>query len=126
MAEGWRLLFPTPPDPYRSQSNVPVRRGVLRFRNCARPRPPWHPNRFRHALRLENRSLLLKEPGHGQLPLSPAGPAHPPWGCLLNPNLNPFPLAARLPLAKSLDAQFVERLRVVIREWLFDLFIERF
>src|SRR5208283_4958963 len=81
----------------------------------ARPSPPWHPDKFRHALRLENRSLLLKEPGHGHPPH-----AHPTRGCLSN--LNPFPLVARL-----LDTQFVERLRVFIRESLLvDLFLERF
>src|ERR1700730_2208948 len=103
-----RAPSPAPPDPYRSQSNVPVRRGVLRFRNCARPAPPWHPDKFRHALRLENRSLLLKEPGHGHPPH-----AHPARGCLLN--LNPCPL----------DAQIVERLDVFIREGLFNLLVER-
>src|ERR1039458_1999614 len=108
MAEGSRLPSPAPPHPYRSQSNVPVRRGVLRFRNCARLGPPWHPDKFRHALRPENRSLLLKEPEHGQ-PLH----AHPARGCLLNPC--------------PLDAQFVERLCVFIRKGLLvDLLAERF
>ncbi len=41
--------FPAPPDPYRPQSNDPVRRGVLRFRNCARPGPPWRRYTSRHA-----------------------------------------------------------------------------
>src|SRR5437667_1031282 len=91
------LQFPAPWDLYRSQSNDPVRRGVLRFLSCARPGPPWRRYRSRHAVRLKSRSLLLKEPEHGH-------PAHaqPPGGCLLNP--------------RPLDAQFVERLLILRRE----------
>src|SRR5580658_992956 len=91
-----------PQDPYRGQSNVPVRRGVLRFRNCVRPSPRWRRYRSRHAARLKSRSLLLKEPEHGWLPFPHA---QPPEGCLLNP--------------RPLDAQFVERLLIVRRELFF-------
>ena len=94
-----RARSPALPDPYRSQSNDPVRRGVLRFRNCARPGPPSRRYRSRHAGRLKNRSLLLKEPGHGHFPLRHA---HPARGCLSNP--------------PPLDAQLVERLLILRRE----------
>src|SRR6202041_3353400 len=98
------------PDPYRGQSNVPVRRGVLRFRNCARPSPPWRRYRSHPAARLKSRSLLLKELEHGWLPFHHH--AQPPEGCLLNP--------------RPLDAQFVERLLIVRRELFFlDLFAIR-
>src|SRR5713226_6854793 len=92
--------LPAPQDLYRSQSNDPVRRGVLRFLSCARPSPPWRRYRSRHAGRLKSRSLLLKELGHGQ-----SAHAQPPEGCLLNP--------------RPLDAQFVERLLILRRELLF-------
>src|SRR5207248_790649 len=90
------LQFPAPWDLYRSQSNDPVRRGVLRFLSCARQGPPWRRYKSRHAGRLKSRSLLLKEPEHD--------PRHaqPPEGCLLNP--------------RPLDAQFVERLLILRRE----------
>src|SRR6266851_9783804 len=98
-----------PRDPYRAQSNVPVRRGVLRFLSCARPNPPWRRYKSRHAARSKSRSLLLKEPEHGQL-LSRH--AQPPEGCLLIP--------------RPLDAQFVERLLIVRRELFFlDLSLEQ-
>src|SRR5579864_3400282 len=90
---------PAPPDPYRPQSNVPVRRGVLRFRNCARQGPPWRRYTSRHAARLKSRSLLLKEPERD------CHHVQPPEGCLLNP--------------RPLDAQFVERLLILRRELLF-------
>src|SRR5437660_9459299 len=92
-AEAWSPQLPAPPDPYRGQSNVPVRRGVLRFRNCARPGPPWRLYRSHRAARLKSRSLLLKEPERVQL-----AHAQPPEGCLLIP--------------RPLDAQFVERLLI--------------
>src|ERR1700722_3231921 len=103
--EAGSRLSPTPPDPYRGQSNVPVRRGVLRFRNCVRPSPPWRRYKSRHAARLRIRSLLVKEPEHDlvkddSLPFHRH--AHPPEGYLLNP--------------RPLDAQFVERLLIVRRE----------
>src|SRR3984957_20191269 len=101
--EAGSRLSPTPPDPYRGQSNVPVRRGVLRFRNCVRPSPPWRRYKSRHAARLKSRSLLLKEPEHGSLPFHRH--AQPPEGCLLNP--------------RPLDAQFVERLLIVRSELVF-------
>src|SRR3984957_1085442 len=106
--EAGSRLSPTPPDPYRGQSNVPVRRGVLRFRNCVRPSPPWRRYKSRHAARLKSRSLLLKEPEHdwlkdGSLPFHHH--AQPPEGCLLNP--------------RPLDAQFVERLLIVRRKLFF-------
>src|SRR5208337_619506 len=97
---------------YRAQSNVPVRRGVLRFRNCARPGPPWRRYKSRHAARLKSRSLLLKEPEHGWLEegsLPFHHHAQPPEGCLLNP--------------RPLDAQFVERLLIVRRELFFPNFL---
>src|SRR6476661_2141829 len=97
------LRFPAPSDLYRSQSNDPVRRGVLRFLSCARQGPPWRRYRSRHAGRLKSRSLLLKEPEHGQTLLSCH--AQPPEGCLLNP--------------RPLDAQFVERLLILRRELVF-------
>src|SRR5579864_3552766 len=101
---------PAPPDPYRPQSNVPVRRGVLRFRNCARQGPPWRRYTSRHAARLKSRSLLLKEPEHGSLAFHHH--AQPPEGCLLIP--------------RPLDAQFVERLLIFRRElFFFDLFLEQ-
>src|SRR5437660_9145714 len=107
-AEAWSPRFPAPPDLYRAQSNVPVRRGVLRFRNCVRPSPPWRRYKSRHAARLKSRSLLLKEPEHdlvkdGSLPFHHH--ALPPEGCLLNP--------------RPLDAQFVERLLIVGRKLFF-------
>src|ERR1700691_1469667 len=100
--------FRAPLDPYRAQSNVPVRRGVLRFRNCAHPGPPWRRYTSRHAARLKSRSLLLKEPEHdlvkdGSLPFHHH--AQPPEGCLLNP--------------RPLDAQVVERLLIVRSELFF-------
>src|ERR1700730_2189496 len=101
--------FPAPQDLYRAQSNVPVRRGVLRFLSCVRPNPPWRRYTSHRAERLKSRSLLLKEPEHGQ-PLSRH--AQPPEGCLLNP--------------RPLDAQFVERLLILRRELLFlDLSLEQ-
>src|SRR6202034_391455 len=102
----WRA----PLDPYRAQSNFPVRRGVVRFRNCVHPDPPWRRYRSRHAARPKSRSLLLKEPEHGSLPFHHH--AQPPEGCLLNP--------------RPLDAPFVERLLIVRRELFFlDLFAVR-
>src|SRR5579863_1088241 len=91
---------PAPWDPYRSQSNDPVRRGVLRFLSCVRPSPPSRRYKFRHAVRLKSRSLLLKELERVQLPH-----AQPPEGYLLNP--------------RPLDAQFVERLLILSRELVF-------
>src|SRR5262249_33444245 len=90
--EDWRLLSRALRRPYRPQSNDPVRRGVLRFRSCVPPSPPWRRYTFHRAGWLENRSLLLKEPVHGQ-------PCHhaPARGCFLQ---NP------------LDAQVVERLLI--------------
>src|ERR1700691_651716 len=116
MPEAWSLQFPAPPDPYRALSNVPVRRGVLRFRNCVRPSPRWRRYRSRHAVRLKSRSLLLKEPEHdlvkdGSLPFHHH--AQPPEGCLLCP--------------RPLDAQFVERLLIFRRELFFpNLLLIRF
>src|SRR6476660_4002463 len=97
------LRFPAPSDLYRSQSNDPVRRGVLRFLSCARQGPPWRRYRSRHAGRLKSRSLLLKEPERVQF-----RHVQPPEGFLSNP--------------RPLDAQFVERLLILGRELvLFDL-----
>src|SRR5438309_10988101 len=95
--QGGLSQFPAPWGLYRSQSNDPVRRGVLRFLSCVRPCPPLRRYKSRHASRLKSRSLLLKEPERVQL-------AHvqPPEGCLLNP--------------RPLDAQFVERLLILSRE----------
>src|SRR5579864_1414844 len=104
-----RARFAAPQDPYRAQSNVPVRRGVLRFRSCVRPNPPWRRYRSHPAARLKSRSLLLKEREHGSLFHHHA---QPPEGGLLIP----------LPL----DAQFVERLLIVRRELFFlDLPLEQ-
>src|SRR5271163_985044 len=114
MAEGWRLLFPAPPDPYRGQSNVPVRRGVLRFRNCVRPSPPWRRYKSHRASRLKSRSLLLKEPEHDFVKDGSLFHHHaqPPEGCLLIP--------------RPLDAQFVERLLIFRRKlFFFDLALEQ-
>src|SRR3954465_8947273 len=91
---------PAPQDLYRAQSNVPARRGVLRFRICARQGPPLRRYKSRHAARLKSRSLLLKEPEHGSLAFHHH--AQPPEGCLLIP--------------RPLDAQFVERLLILRRE----------
>src|ERR1700722_15403567 len=107
--EAGSRLSPTPPDPYRGQSNVPVRRGVLRFRNCVRPSPPWRRYKSHRASRLKSRSLLLKEQERGSLALHHV---QPPEGCLLNP--------------RSLDAQFVERLLIFRCELFFlNLFLEQ-
>ena len=73
-----RAPAPTLPDPYRSQSNDPVRRGVLRFRNCARPSPGSRRYKFRRAERPGIRSLVVKEPGHGQNSFSPCPPPGAP------------------------------------------------
>ena len=105
----FRARLPALQDLYRGQSNVPVRRGVLRFRNCVRPSPPWRRYRSHPAARLKSRSLLLKEPEHGSLFHHHA---QPPEGCLLIP--------------RPLDAQFVERLLIVRRElFFFDLSLEQ-
>ena len=95
----FRARFPALPDPYRPQSNDPVRRGVLRFRNCARPGPPWRRYKSHPAGRLKNRSLLLKEPVHGHA----CHHAHPARGYLSKPS-------------SPLDAQFVERLLILRRK----------
>src|ERR1700747_2374231 len=50
-----------------TQIKCPVTPSVLRFRNCARPSPPWRRYTSHRAGWLENRSLLLKEPVHGQI-----------------------------------------------------------
>src|SRR5215469_3286758 len=91
-----RGLSPAPGGPYRAQSNDPVRRGVLRFRSCARPGPPWRRYRSHRAGCLENRSLLLKEPEHDRCH------AHPAEGRLENP--------------RPLDTQLVERVLILRRE----------
>src|SRR5450631_2328015 len=91
---------PAPSDLYRSQSNDPVRRGVLRFLSCVRPSPPSRRYKFRHAVRLKSRSLLLKELERVQFLH-----AQPPEGYLLNP--------------RPLDAQFVERLLILSRKLVF-------
>src|SRR5579863_2325489 len=91
--------FRAPQDLYRSQSNDPVRRGVLRFPNCARPCPPLRRYTSHRVGWLKSRSLLLKEPERV------SHHAQPPEGCLLNP--------------RPLDAQFVERLCIVRRNLVF-------
>src|SRR5580658_2334056 len=92
-----------------------VTRGVLRFRNCARPNPPWRRYRSHPAARLKSRSLLLKEPEHDLVKACSLlfhHHAQPPEGCLLIP--------------RPLDAQFVERLLIVRRKLFFrDLSLEQ-
>src|SRR5271157_5277717 len=61
-----RVPVPAPPGPYRSQSNDPVRRGVLPLPNCVRLSPGLRRYRSRRAVRPGIRSLVLKELPHGQ------------------------------------------------------------
>src|SRR5258708_5770352 len=107
------LRFPARAYLYRSQSNVPVRRGALRWRSCVRPVPGWHRYSCRRAEWIKSRSLLLKEPERGRT-LSSCH-ALPPGGNLVD--------LISLP---PLDAQFVESLFTLSRERSLYLVAQRF
>src|SRR5215472_8799840 len=104
-------------DLYRSQSNDPVRRGVLQFRKCAHQRPRSRPRKSRRAVRLKNRSLPLKEPKHGQT-----------RSCHVAPRgLIPFPFTPALRRALTftdefgLNPQLIKSAEILFRKRLLDL-----
>src|SRR5208283_4388755 len=128
---GWpaaRVPVATLPGPYRRQSNDPVRRGALRFPNCARPSPGLRRYRSRRAVRPGIRSLGLKELPHGQTARSRHVRAQGRCSCLQT--LSPFTPASRSRMEPetlfALNSQTIQFLFILISEWLVHFRAQRF